>query len=279
MTLGARDLGRLAAAIAVVASAACVRAPYSSGSMVHSPVSLGAMPRAADAFPLCPSALGDTHTDVQDVDDGVIVDVTANDAASADAIRARANGLLSAVKDAEHSDFAAAKRGGLAYCPVVVEDTHISTAVIDRGVRFVVTTNPSEVTWLRHETRARFAELRVPTVPSSPALAHCPSALPSALTSVRDGEGTVVVTVVSRDADVADAIRGRAWHIAEASKNVGAIDDDASGSPQCPIFAEGTSVDATEIPGGSEITIRPDDAGDLARLRRIVRARVASSSR
>ncbi len=269
---------RMGAVLALVASGGCASTPFvaQNAVLLHAPVALGPLPRAADLYPLCPPAATDARTDVQDVEGGVVLDVTANDDAAAETIRARAAGLLAAVRDAEHSDLDAANRGGLAHCPVVVEDTRVTTAPIDRGVRFMVLTSPEEVDWLRHEARARFAELRVPTSASPSGLARCPSALPSAVTIARDTDDGVVVTITSRDPDVSAAIQARAWHLSADARGVGPRDERLASGPQCPIVIDGTSVDAVDILNGSEITLRPRSHDGLESLRRTVHARVTA---
>jgi hypothetical protein len=221
------------------------------------------------------------RTSIQDVEGGVALDVTGNDAATSDDIRARTTALLTVVargKD-EIRHTGDGDGPGLGRCPVALHDATITTRPIDRGVRIVVTTNDDEVAWLRRETRARLFELRVPASSMGLGMDHCPSALPSATTDVLDANDGIVVTVVSRDPDVAEAIRGRAWHLAEESRRPGVHAEHAplaSNVRPCPVVLSDTEVTSVDVPGGAQIVVRARLSGETQNVQRLAHARAGA---
>jgi hypothetical protein len=236
------------------------------------------LPRASSVYPTCPPASEGARTDVVDVEGGVALDVTGNDVRAAAAIASRTRALLEIVATGR-SEIRHTGDGdgpGLGRCPVVVHDAVVTATPIDRGMRILVTTGPEEVAWLRRETRDRLVELRVPTPLEGLGMDHCPSALPSATTEVRDVDGGVVVTVLSRDPEVAEAIRGRARHLALESRKPGAHAEHAPSSTAqraCPVVLVDSVVEPREIPGGVEITVRARLAAEADALRRAAHAR------
>jgi hypothetical protein len=272
-----RVIGVACAAIALTAGA-CVRAPSATPGVAPAETEshvtmLVASP--ASTYPSCPAAALGARTEVSDVEGGVVVDVTGNDDATSDAIHARAQALLAvAARDAGGGNDADGP--GVGRCPIVLHGTRVSAAPIDRGVRFVVLTRADAADWLRHETRLRLLELGFVPVSTAKDEGSCPSALPSAMTDVRDASDGVIVRVFSRDPDVAEAIRGRAWHLMEEARR-GEVDAGGERAPAeaaCPaVVRAGVEVIASDVPGGVEITLRAQDREQIEELRREVRER------
>jgi hypothetical protein len=264
----------------VATSVACFRAPPAdpgAAPVVPSSVVL-TVPSPAAVYPHCPPAAGGADTVVQDVAGGVALDVTGNDLDGSADIRARTQELLG-ILERGRSEIRHTGEGdgpGFGRCPIVLHDATITVVPIDRGERFVVTTAPSEVEWLRHETRARLFELRVPTSSGGHGMDHCPSSLPAATTEVTDSDEGVSVLVTSRAPEVTEAIRGRAWHVSEESRHPGAHAEHAPAAASihaCPVVLEDTDVTATDVPGGSLIVVRARFHDEVAGVRRVAHER------
>jgi hypothetical protein len=277
-----RDQLRKAAGLLALAAAACVRAPSANVDAAPTTKAGGiamTIPVAPSEYPLCPCAVTGAATEVQDVEGGLILDVTASDAATSAEVRSRADALVASLaamgqgRFLEDDDDASYGR-----CPVVLRSATISVRPLDRGVRLVVLADAAEVEGMRRETRARILELRLPSSSRGIGLDHCPSSLPGTTTDVRDAEGGVAITVTSRDTDVAEAIRGRAWHLAHEAGRPGGHAERGlrSGSKRCPVVLDGTAVEARDVPGGAELTVRASVADAVPALRREVASRVAA---
>jgi len=149
VSFGRHWRGPSLAVAAALASVSCVRAPSAHLDAPTTTASGVAMtvPSPASVYPHCPPAAPGARTDVQDVAGGVVLDVTGNDVATSDDIRARGRALLDVVA-AGKSEVRHTGDGdgpGLGRCPIVLHDARITATPIDRGVRFVVVTGPDEV--------------------------------------------------------------------------------------------------------------------------------------
>jgi uncharacterized lipoprotein YbaY len=85
----------------------------------------------------------------------------------------------------------------------------------------------------------------------------------------------VVVTVVSRDPEVAGAIRARAARLADRSRRDAPIAEAAEQTRRrrCPVVTVGTSIDARDVPGGAAIAVRARVSVETDVLRREAHAR------
>jgi TusA-related sulfurtransferase len=234
-------------------------------------------PSPADVYIQCPVAVRGAHVELQDVERGVVFDVTGDDAPSLEDIRGRTAALLAIAAERSRSvrTWDEGDAHGLERCPIVVHDDTVTANPIDRGMRIVVVTGIDRTDWLRHESRARLTELLVPATAVGVGLDHCPSALVGTTTTVRDSAEGVVVTIVSSDTAIADAVRARAWHMAEQSRRGTYVEHaaDASASRRCPISLCDTDVDAKDVAGGSQVAVRARMSGEAVGLRREARAR------
>jgi hypothetical protein len=115
-------------------------------------------------------------------------------------------------------------------------------------------------------------------------MAHCPSAIEGAKTVVKDAKDGVVVTVTG-PADKVAEIRARAKHTADVAKKSAAeagpkVEHSGGGTGggalgHCPIVVEGdTSVDAKDVGGGAEITVKTK--GDVAALQKETKLRAGN---
>jgi TusA-related sulfurtransferase len=112
-------------------------------------------------------------------------------------------------------------------------------------------------------------------------MAHCPSAVTSANTVVKDVEGGVLLTVTAKDTANVTDIRQRAKFLADSAKNM-APDVKHNGGGEgggsfgrCPVVMRNTAIDIKDVEGGSELTVKPKDAKELDWLRREARERLA----
>ena len=226
----------------------------------------------------CPSAVDDAATDVADVEGGVVLTVTAKDAAKTKEIRERAKYLADASKietpSTQHNG--SGKGGGaLGRCPVVNRNTTVETADVEGGAKITVKPkSAAEVDWVRRESRERLAEIAQPGAREAGQgkMAHCPSTVDGATTSVKASKDAVVVTVVAKDEARTKEIRERAKTLVEAAKKdpsgVAHKGDSSGGGGfgRCPVVIKDTTVEAKEIAGGSEFTVKPKTAADVAAL-------------
>lgn len=112
-------------------------------------------------------------------------------------------------------------------------------------------------------------------------MAHCPSAVTDARTTVKDTKGGVVVTVTSAVPDARDEIRRRA-HIQEdvgMQPARGAIEHTGGGTGSgkfgfCPGMIQGTHVAVDDVPDGARLTVRAESDAQVRSLQKMTRERV-----
>ncbi len=235
----------------------------------------------------CPSAVERTTTRIRDVDGGVEVTVTAGADDAVPELRARAKFLA----DAASTPSTTVKHNGqgegggiFGRCPIVMRDTSVAVADVDKGSRITVTPkDPAQVDWLRRETRQRSSELGAPGSAGAGVnkMAHCPSAVEGATTQIKDGKGAFDVIVTAKTGDAVSEIRSRARHLVDAAKNDAATlahtGDGTGGGGQgrCPVVMEDTAVTQKDIDGGVDLTVKPAKATDLASIRQEAQDRAA----
>jgi hypothetical protein len=237
----------------------------------------------------CPAAVPGATVAIKDVEGGVEVSVTGKDDAATKEIRTRMAKLVEA--DKAQSAPGAVKHSGkgegggtFGHCAIVMKNTTIETAEIPSGSKAkVLAKDKAEVDWLRRETRDRDKDAKASggEQAGSHRMAHCPSAVDGAKTTVKDSKEGVVVTVTGTGDQVKE-IRDRAKHTAEISKlaEPPKVDHDSKGHGggglgKCPVIVEGeTVVDAKDVENGSEITVKAKK--DPAALQKEAKARAAS---
>jgi hypothetical protein len=235
----------------------------------------------------CPNIVPGAATVVSDVEGGVEVTVTGKDDASTADIRARVKALLDAVKHqgATVKHTGQGEGGGLlGRCPIVLRDTTVDAADVDRGSKVTVKAKePKYLDWLRRETRERNAELTAPNADGAGngKMAHCPSAVEGAETKVTDTKDGVSVVVTAK-ADVATKqIRDRAKQLADVSrKTPTAVKHDGTGTGggglgRCPVVVMDTVVDTKDVPGGSQISVKAKKAETVSAIQKKSKDRAA----
>jgi hypothetical protein len=226
----------------------------------------------------CPSAIDGAATDIQDTDGGVVVTVTVKDEAKTKEIRERAKFLADASRNetpgAKH-DGTGAGGGAFGRCPVVNRNTTVEAADVEGGSKVTVKVkNAAEVDWLRRESRERLQEMGQPGAREAGQgkMANCPSSVDGASTEVKATKDAIVVTVKGKDEAATKQIRERAKFLVEASKkdpNDVVHKGDGSGGGgfgRCPVVLKDTTVESKDTGGGSELTVKPKKADDLAAL-------------
>lgn len=226
----------------------------------------------------CPSAVDGAVNDIKDVDGGIVVTVTAKDAAKTKEIRDRAKFLVDASKSETPgvSHNGSGQGGGaLGRCPVVNRNTSVDSEDIEGGAKITVKPkNAAEVDWLRRESRERLKEIGEPggREAGQGKMAHCPSTVDAATTTVTATKEAVVVTVVAKDEAKTKEIRERAKGLVEAAKKdptgVSHKGDGSGGGGfgRCPVVIKDTTVEAKDVAGGSELTVKPKSAADVPAL-------------
>jgi TusA-related sulfurtransferase len=112
-------------------------------------------------------------------------------------------------------------------------------------------------------------------------MTHCPNAVTGAKTEIKDTKEGVEITVTSSDAAAVKEIRERAKHSVEASKADDAgkkhTGEGTGGGAlgRCPVVAKNTVVEASDVEGGSKISVKPKDAKEADWLRRETKERNA----
>jgi hypothetical protein len=218
----------------------------------------------------CPTAVTGADVAIKDVDGGVEIAVTGKDDATTGEIRSRMKKLAEQVKlDAgggQKHDHSGSGGGTTGRCTIIMRNTKLVTAEIPNGAKATVApADKSELDWLRRETKERDKEAKSAGAEGSGTqrMAHCPSAVDGAKTSVKDSKDGVVVTVTG-PADKVAEIRTRAKHAADVAKKAEGKKVEHSGGGtgggglgHCPIVVEGdTSVDVKEIEGGVEVQVK-----------------------
>jgi hypothetical protein len=128
---------------------------------------------------------------------------------------------------------------------------------------------PGDVEWVRRETRERSEDLANKDA-APQRLAHCPSAVKDTDTVITSTQGTVVVTVASRDEATIKQIRERAKYIADLvakdPKEVKRTGDLKPGESvgRCPLILNDVTFTSEEVPLGVKMTLKPDDAEDVS---------------
>lgn len=226
----------------------------------------------------CPSSVTGASTDVKDVPNGVELTVTASgDAATAD-IRARTQALLESAKahsgDKHTGNGGGGGTSGRARCPVVLKDTSLLAADVPGGTKITVTTpNPKELDWLRRETRDRLAEVKEGAEGAGAhRMMHCPSAVEGATTKVTNIKEGVVLAVTAKDPKIVAEIRERAKHALNVSAHdAGGAEHTGEGTHhgeigKCPIVFTGTTLEAKDLPDGTQITVKAKNPAEVASI-------------
>ncbi len=260
-------------------------APAPSASAAPS-ASVGASGKMAH----CPDAVPGAKTAISDVAGGVQLIVTATNATATADLRARLQALLDAQKtqsgNVRHSGNG--EGGGLlGRCPVVLKNTTVTAADVDTGSKItVLSKDPDEVDWLRRETRDREEDLEAAGSPAGAGkMAHCPSAILGAITSLKNTPGGVSVSVVASPVtdDLVKSIRERSAHLAEVADDAGAaVEPPHTGEGgghgsigRCPVVVTNTTLKVKDIPGGSQIDVKANVPAEVPKLQAETKERAA----
>lgn len=226
----------------------------------------------------CPTAVPGATTALKDTATGIEVTITGPDEATGTQIRERMKKLADNAKsdgDAGHVHNHSGGGGGrMGRCTIVIRNTTLTTADVPNGTKVtVVPKDKTELDWLRRETRDRDREAKTAGAEGagSQRMAHCPSAVEGARTTVKDLPDGVVVSVTATDPAKVTEIRERAKHTADVAKKGDPARPEHSGDGtgggalgRCPIVVEGeTTVGVIDVAGGAEIrvTTKKDAAG------------------
>ena len=278
-------------------SASIAQAPASPSASVAAPqASASAAIGPAGKMAHCPSAVTSANTVVKDVEGGLIVTITAKDAPAVADIRTRSKFLAESAKnmqpDVKHTG--GGEGGGtFGRCPVVMRNTSVDLKEVEGGSELTVKPKDAkELDWLRREARERLADLGDPNAKEAGQgkMAHCPSAVDGAKTTVKELKDGVEVSIVAKDAkDDASTktIRDRAKAVVTAAKleaqKVTHKGDGSGGGGfgRCPVVLKETKVDFKEVPGGVVFTVKPEKADAkeaLAELKKETNERVQKFS-
>lgn len=228
----------------------------------------------------CPSIVTGANTVIKDVEGGVMLTVIAKDAANVADIRARAKFLAESAKnmapDIKHTG--GGEGGGtFGRCPVVMRNTAVEAKEVEGGSELTVKPKDTkELDWLRRESRERLAEIGNPDAKEAGQgkMAHCPSSVDGAATTVKDTKDGVEVSVVAKDEAATKTIRERAKLVVAAAKldaeKVTHKGDGSGGGGfgRCPVVLKDTKVESKDVPGGVIFTVKPAKAADLAELKK-----------
>jgi hypothetical protein len=249
-------------------------APKSSASAASSAASTDEKGKMAH----CPAAAPGAKTEVKDVDGGVELVIKASDAAGTTEIRDRGKTIAERAKGEAGKQQHSGQGGGggiMGKCPVVLGGTDVKVEETDGGSKITVTAkDKAEVDWLRRETKERLAALEGPAADGDRKMANCPSAVTGAKTAVKDQGGSIVVTVVAKDAkDEASVkdIRARAKAQSELKHEGDGKEHAGRGTGggkegRCPSVLENTDMAVKDVDGGSEITLKPKKKEDKETL-------------
>ena len=239
----------------------------------------------------CPSAAPGATVALKDVEGGIEISITAKDDAAAKEIKARMVKLVEADKNEQDAgvkhDHSGSGHGVYGRCTIVMRKTKLTTTDLPNGVKAtVVASDKTEIDWLRRETRDRDKEAGMAGSAGAGVhkMAHCPSAVEGATTTVKDSKEGVVVTVTAPAgaADKVKDIRDRAKHTAEVSKMAEPpkVEHNSEGMGggglgRCPVVVEGdTIVDVKEIDNGAEISVKAKK--DVAGLQKEAKLRAGN---
>lgn len=274
------------ATTATTASASASAAPGASASAAADG---GAAAKNDEHKANCPTAAPGATVALKDVEGGIEVSITGKDEATTKDIKARLAKLVEADKKeaagpAVKHDHSGSGGGRFGHCTIVMKNTKLETADIPNGVKVTVKANDkTEIDYLRRETRDRDKEAKAPggAEAGKHKMAHCPNAVEGAKTTVKDTKEGVVITVTGTGDGVKE-IRDRAKHTAEVSKlnEPPKVEHNSEGKGggglgHCPVVVEGdTTVEAKDVEGGSEITVKAKK--DVAALQKEAKARAAA---
>lgn len=269
------------------ASASASAAPTTSASAPPAASSATLSPSGKMAH--CPNAVTGAKTAIADVPGGVQLTVTGKDPAATADIRARLQALVDAQKNAgtnvKHTGNG--EGGGLlGRCPIVLKDTTLTSADVADGSKItVMAKDPSELDWLRRETRDRQEDLEAAGSPAGAGkMAHCPSAIAGTLTALKNTKDGVSVTVTGKDDATTAAIRERVKHLVEVSKSedggaaVASHTGEGGGGGsigRCPIVIKDTSLTTKDVPGGSQVDVKAKTPADVTKLQAEAKERAA----
>lgn len=228
----------------------------------------------------CPSAVTGANTVIKDVEGGLVLTVTAKDAANVTDIQTRAKFLAESAKnmapDVKHTG-GGEGGGSFGRCPVVMRNTSVELKSVAGGTELTVKPKDAkELDWLRREARERLAEIGDPNAKDAGQgkMAHCPSAVDGATTTVKDLKDGVEINVVAKSEDGTKAIRERAKLVVAAAKvdpkKVVHQGDGSGGGGfgRCPVVLKETKVEAKDVAGGVLFTVKPEKPADLAALKK-----------
>jgi TusA-related sulfurtransferase len=238
----------------------------------------------------CPDAVPGAKTVISDIPGGVQLTVTAADPAGATDVRTRIQALLDAQKtqsgNVRHSGNG--EGGGLlGRCPVVLKNTTVTAADVDSGSKItVMSKDPDEVDWLRRETRDREEDLEAAGSPAGAGkMAHCPSAILGAVTTLKNTPDGVTVSVLASPGtdEIVKSIRERSKHLAEVADDAGAaVEPPHTGEGgghgsigRCPVVVTGTTLTVKDVPGGAQIAVKAKVPADVPKLQAESKERAA----
>jgi TusA-related sulfurtransferase len=286
LALGCKDDKPAPAPPAASTEAAKPTATAATTAAAPAPSASAAMGKMAN----CPNAVDGATTEIKEVEGGVELTVKGKDDAAAKEIRARAKHLADTsaieVPSVKH-DGTGHGGGHFGRCPVVARNTLVTAVDVDGGSKITVKPkDASEVDWVRREAKERQAEIGQPDAKDAGKgkMAHCPSAVPGAATALKDAKDSVVITVTAKDDAATTDIRARAKLIVEASKkdpkDVKHQGDGSGGGGygRCPVVLKDTTVTAKDVPGGSELTVKPEKPADEPALFKESKDRVENFS-
>lgn len=262
-------------------------APPAAASSAKPAASVAAPPSSAAMGKManCPNLVEGSDTAIADVDGGVALTVTAKDEAGTKEIRARAKHLAEVSKEEVPSvkhNGGGHGGGQFGRCPVVARNTVVTVDEVEGGAKLTVKPkDATEVDWVRREARERQGELGQPGGKEAGGgkMAHCPSAVPGSSTALKDTKDAVLVTVTAKDEAAVTEIRARTRHLVDASKkDPKDVKHDGQGDGggklgRCPVVVKDTTVTAKDVPGGSELTVKPAKPEDVAALLKEARDR------
>jgi TusA-related sulfurtransferase len=254
--------------------AAAAKPTAAAAAPTPSAASSAAMGKMAN----CPNLVETAATAIKDVEGGVELTVTAKDEAATKEIRARAKHLA----DVSKEEVPSVKHNGSGHgggqfgrCPVVARNTVVTADDVEGGAKLTVKPkDAAEIDWVRREARERQGELGQPGGKDAGTgkMAHCPSAVPSAATALKDTKDALLVTVTAKDEAAVTDIRDRTKHVVDAAKKDpkdvkhDGQGDGGGGLGRCPVVLKDTTVTAKDVSGGSEITVKPAKPADVAAL-------------
>ena len=217
-------------------------APASASASAMASASASASPDAGAPkhdMANCPTAVAGATVAIKDVEGGVEVTVTGKDDATMATIRERTKKLAAADRSgpdggAGKHDHSGSGGGTTGRCTIIMRNTDITTADIDKGSKITVKAkDKAEIDWVRRETKDRDKEASSAGAEGAGAqrMAHCPSAVEGAKTVIKDTKEGVLVTVTGPADKVAD-IRSRAKHAADVAKKADGTKITHTGGPR-----------------------------------------------